>query len=204
MERVNPRSGRLELLVEKPKRSKPLPKDLTSAQVHQLLESCRGANARRDRLLILLAVDTGLRFAEIAELHKEDVGPTIPVPGKGRKTRDVPVSTEVLSGLLFLGTADLPWVDQAGYPLSRDGIKAAYRRIFSRAGIKAGPHALRHTFATSYLRRGGDLYRLSRILGHADTKITEVYLHLVNQDLIEEHHRVSPAGEFITAMRRLL
>ena len=192
MERVNPRSGRLELLVEKPKRSKPLPKDLTSAQVHQLLESCRGANARRDRLLILLAVDTGLRFAEIAELHKEDVGPTIPV------------STEVLSGLLFLGTADLPWVDQAGYPLSRDGIKAAYRRIFSRAGIKAGPHALRHTFATSYLRRGGDLYRLSRILGHADTKITEVYLHLVNQDLIEEHHRISPAGEFITAMRRLL
>ena len=58
------------------------------------------------------------------------------------------------------------------------GIKSVYRRIFALAGVRGSPHSIRHTFATEYLRAGGDLYRLSRILGHSNTRITERYIHL--------------------------
>ena len=73
-----------------------------------------------------------------------------------------------------------------------------------RAEIKAGPHTLRHTFATEYLRRGGKLWALQRILGHADVRTTEIYLHLVGEDLVKDHREVLPVREWMAPMGRLL
>lgn len=203
IERVNPRTGQVQLTVDRPIRSKPLPKDLTPNQVHELLE--HGCRSRRDRLLVILPLDTGLRLAEIAGLQKTNISPeVIRVLGKGRKTREVPLSQEVLHELMFLGNPDTPWTDRSRRPLSLNGIKTAYRRLFARAGVDAGVHSLRHTFATMYLRRHGDLYRLSRILGHSDVKTTAIYLNLVHEDLVDEHRRVSPALQFINTQGRLI
>ena len=89
---------------------------------------------------------------------------------------------------------------RTGQPLTKHGIKTSYKRIFNRARVPGSPRSLRHTFATEYLRNGGDLYRLSRILGHSNTRTTERYLHLVTEDLIAEHRRISPAIPRLTGI----
>jgi integrase/recombinase XerD len=59
---------------------------------------------------------------------------------------------------------------------------------------RIGFHKLRHTFATEYLRRGGDVVRLSRTLGHTQITTTMRYLHLVTDDFSQEHARVGMLG----------
>jgi site-specific recombinase XerD len=81
-------------------------------------------------------------------------------------------------------------------PLTYSGVMQAYKRILRRAGIsgpRSGPHTLRHTFATEFLRRGGSLPALQRILGHADVSTTQIYMHLLMGDLRREHSSASPA-----------
>ena len=73
-----------------------------------------------------------------------------------------------------------------------------------RAEIKAGPHTLRHTFATEYLHRGGKLWALQRIPGHVEGRTTEIYLHLVGEDLVKDHREVLPVREWMAPMGRLL
>jgi site-specific recombinase XerD len=82
-------------------------------------------------------------------------------------------------------------------PLTYSGVMQAYKRILRRAGIsgpRSGPHTLRHTFATEFLRRGGSLPALQRILGHADVSTTQIYMHLLLSDLRREHSSASPAN----------
>ena len=181
-----------------PLRSRLLPKALSSAQVCGLLD--QGCRSSRDRLLVLVPLDTGLRLAEIAALRKDDLaGATIRVTGKGRKSREVPISSGLITELLLIVDGEYVWKSKTGTLLTKRSIGTAFRRIFDRARVSGGAHSLRHTFATKYLRRGGDLYRLSRILGHSTTRVTERYLHLVTDDLLEEHRRLSPALPYLAA-----
>lgn len=64
-------------------------------------------------------------------------------------------------------------------------------RFCARVGITTHvhPHALRHTFAANYIRSGGDVYRLSRILGHADISTTALYLRSMGFEALREGHR---------------
>ena len=179
--------------VAAPRRPAALPKALNSRQVQQLIGN---ALTNRDRFLVLVPLDTGLRLAETAQIRKADLGATIRVNGKGAKTREIPISPSLVAGMLLLGDDDHIWTTRSG-PIHFTGIKTAYRRIFARAGVRGGPHRLRHTFATEYLRAGGDLYRLSRILGHSNVRTTERYLHLVTDDLVAEHRRISPALPYL-------
>ena len=79
----------------------------------------------------------------------------------------------------------------------------AYRDVTGlcrRLGITAArvnPHALRHCFAVSYIRNGGDIYRLSRILGHASIVTTQLYLRSMGLEHLQEGHaKYSPLGRF--------
>ena len=161
--------------VAPPRRAALLPRALSPANLRGLLEVCQ---SQRNRLSILLPLDTGLRLAEIAGLRKDALGPTVRVLGKGRKTRAIPISPSLVASLRSIGDQDVLWTTRTGTPMSVFGIKSVYRRIFALAGVRGSPHSIRHTFATEYLRAGGDLYRLSRILGHSNTHITERYIHL--------------------------
>ena len=182
--------------VAAPRRAALLPRALSPANLRDLLEVCQ---SHRNRLLVLVPLDTGLRLAEIAGLRKDALGATVRVLGKGSKARAIPISPSLVAELRSIGDQDFLWTTSTATPMSISGIKSVYRRIFALAGVRGGPHALRHTFATEYLRAGGDLYRLSRILGHSNTRITERYLHLVAEDLIEEHRRISPALPYLAA-----
>ena len=203
IERIDPASGHVDFLLEKPNVPNSLPRILSPEQIHGILE--QGCITHRDRLMILVLLDMGLRLSEVAGLSKDLLSPDgVRIQGKGNKTRIVPISRELCSELVNTGSEDHVWLGNTQKRLAPMGVKSAFRRIFARAGVKAGPHSLRHTFATRYLRRGGAVWALQRILGHASVSTTEIYLHLVNDDVMRDHRQVAPIEEWTVRMERLL
>jgi site-specific recombinase XerD len=150
---------------------------------------------RRDRALLLVAVQTGLRNSEITGLRHEDVemgtGAHVRCVGKGRKRRCTPLRSDVVAVLR-------EWlVEQGGqpsdpvFPSVRGGHRSAdaLQRLVSRhvatarracpslATKHVKPHTLRHAAAMALLCRGVDLSVIALWLGHASTDTTQIYLH---------------------------
>jgi integrase/recombinase XerD len=159
----------------------------------------------RDYVIIVFMIDTGLRRAEIARLNVEDVHDTyISVFGKGRKERQVGIHPKVGNLLwkymhkyrhpakpdetaLFLSVGN----GHAGMPFSRGGMQGLIARLKSATGIdevRLSAHTFRHTFACMYLEEGGDLFSLSRELGHSNIKTTEKYLKSFTSKNARMHH----------------
>jgi integrase len=150
---------------------------------------------RRDRTLLLLAVQTGLRNGELRALRREDVrlgtGAHVRCHGKGRKTRCTPLRPDVTAGLAaWLGDRSADpgapvFPSLGGGPLSADALQrlvakyvgAAARLCPSLAGRRITPHTLRHSAAMSLLRRGVDRSVIALWLGHESMETTQVYLH---------------------------
>ena len=164
---------------------------LTRQEVMQLLNV---ALTRRDRALALVIMDCGLRLGEVVGLRHGDIRDGwLTVYGK-TGARQVPVSPTVAAELDAIAAGSYLW-HRDGEALSFDGVKTVYRRLFHRAeilGPKLGPHALRHTFATMYLRAGGGVRQLQSILGHSKLETTTIYVHLAGVDVQEDHARYSP------------
>jgi site-specific recombinase XerD len=174
-----------------PKRKR-LPWVFTELEVERLLAA---STNQRDRALLLLVLDTGLRIGEIARLTWCDVGPDY-LQVRDGKTGDrlVPISPEVKRLMLGLGDGVHIWMGKKG-PLSRSGVMQAYRRMFRRSGLtgpKRGPHALRHTFGTTYIANGGNLFSLQCILGHSNVTTTQIYVNLAQSQVKADHARYSP------------
>lgn len=150
---------------------------------------------RRDRALILLDAQTGLRVSELIGLNCGDLhmgtGAHVKCEGKGRKERSVPLTGPTVAVLRewtreLAGRAEDPlFPTSTGRRLSRDAIE---RRISTHAAIAAercpslsakriSPHVLRHTAAMSLLQAGVDTSVIALWLGHADLRSTNVYLH---------------------------
>ena len=160
----------------------------------------------RVHLAVLLILDTGLRISEALHLRTQDAdcdNLVLKVFGKGQKERLVPFSLElrrrlyryqqlrakkgVRSELLFAGFEGTRWE-------KRNSTTSLYL-LQDKLGLpRFGWHRLRHTFATNYLRHGGDIVRLSMVLGHTQITTTQRYLHLMTADLSAHHQRVSILG----------
>jgi len=174
-----------------PKRKK-LPRVLTVDELSAVVDACVDA---RERALVALVMDTGLRVGEIANLTKGDVGSDyLRVTGKVGD-RQVPVSPQVRELLLRLGEDRCIWVGRVGR-LTDEGLKQVFSRLFTRAGLigrkLGGPHVLRHTFGTFYIRAGGNVSVLQIILGHEDLATTMIYVHLAAGDVVADHAQHSP------------
>lgn len=191
--------------VEKPKRRKTLIQTLSAAQVEALLRTCvgRGFYAVRDRAALLALLDTGLRASELCGLELDDLSleeQTMLVLGKGDKERVVPFGASVKSALVsYLNKrgddAGAVFVNHFGEPLTRYGLRGMVIRRGQEGGItgvRLSPHTLRHTMAVSYLRAGGDVFSLQKLLGHSDLSMTRKYAELSEQDVLEKHRRFSP------------
>jgi len=163
-----------------------LPRVLTPLEIEDLWSVCV---SRRNRALIGVFLDTGLRVGEMAGLRWRHVGPNyLNIFGKVGDGR-VPVNPQVKQLMVGLGDGDCVWVGRCG-PLTDVGITAIVRRLFDRAGItdrKNGPHTLRHTFATRYIINGGNVVALQQILGHTNLATTMRYVHLAGRDVQEDH-----------------
>jgi len=192
----------------RPRRPPALPRVLTNAQVVALLSGCN----RRERAVIAFALDTGARLGEIAGVRRSDIsaqlgtdGAThhqVRLPAAKAAARVVPLTRPAAALLTGIGDADHLWLSAynnsapGGDPMTPRALQLLIRRATKRTlGREYGPHALRHTFATMYLRAGGDVESLRRILGHSNVSTTLVYLHLVADDLSRKHDLYSPIAQ---------
>jgi len=153
----------------------------------------------RDRAILTLFIDTGIRSGELAQLRKQDItAEKIKVQGKGGKQRIVPISEETRRLLLSLmaadGVTDYIFSGHKGHLTSHGlyRIVSGYMRKAGISGPKLGGHRIRHGFARAYLVMGGDTRSLQKILGHKRISTTEKYADLSEQDIIEKHHRFTP------------
>ena len=206
-------------LAEDPLRRLPIPRvpqllvpSLREADLRELLRATdTSREAERDRAIVLLLLDTGLRLAEAAGLRIRDVDLVegrATVMGKGARQRMVPIGRRTRQALrrtlAALGDLrpDAPlFVTADGEPLSPHGFQQVFRRLRGRVSlsVRCSPHVLRHTFARSFLRNGGDVFSLQRILGHSprSLQVTRRYLDLDDDDLRAVHRNVSPVDRLL-------
>lgn len=175
-----------------PKRPKATPRSLNAEQVRQLLaaldrEAEKDASLRmqRDRVLLLTALYTGARAAELAGLYWPDLdlisGVAVVRKGKGAKGRAMKLRPEVCTLLsawrvLQAGSPDAPVFSLGADPLVPNRVGKIVRRYARLTRLPLTAHVLRHTFATTALRRSGNLYSVSKALGHAQLQQTMVYV----------------------------
>jgi integrase/recombinase XerC len=211
-------SGKVAALaaIRAPRVEKTLPKPLAVAAAKRVTDAdLRAGEERepwvlaRDAAVLALLYGSGLRISEALSLKVREIpapgrGDAIVVTGKGNKTRMVPVLAPVLvlvADYLALCPYD-PAPDRAafvgakGSPLSPRIIQLAMARLRGALNLPetATPHALRHSFATHLLARGGDLRAIQELLGHASLSTTQIYTAVDTERLMEVYRNAHPRG----------
>jgi integrase/recombinase XerD len=167
------------------------------------------ATRLRDRAIIVCLLDTGMRAQELCSLLVGDVdiktGAVQIRHGKGDKGRVVYLGVSAREALWrYLNKRKKPMTDdplfattQAG-PMDRNALRKLLLAAGQRAEIteSVGPHRFRHTFAINYLRNGGDVFTLQRLLGHSTMDMVRRYLALAEVDVADAHRRASPADNW--------
>lgn len=192
---------------------------LTQTEAEALLTAPDQAtwSGRRDRTLLLVAIQTGLRVSELVGLRCQDVtldaGPHVRCTGKGRKTRCIPLRKEVVLALRHWireheGQPDAPLFPNArGQSLSRDGVEylvakhatAARRQCPSMRFKRVSPHVLRHSTAMHLLQHGVDRSVIALWLGHESMDTTQMYLQA---DLEMKEQALAKTEPFKAPLRR--
>jgi integrase/recombinase XerD len=179
---------------------------LTEAQIRMLVHwkpKAKHFYERRVHLLALLLLDTGCRITEALTLRVGDVdleNMLITFDGKGRKQRIVPFSFAMRKALHryvadFACKPDsLLFATRQETPVRRITALRSLKLLCEQLGF-APPartaHAFRHSFAIGYLRRGGSVFHLQKMLGHASLEMTRRYVNMTTADLQAVHERVS-------------
>lgn len=178
---------------------------LTHQEIETLLASpdLSTWSGRRDRTLMLVAVQTGLRVSELVGLRRDDVvlskGAHIRCRGKGRKERCIPLRKETISALHNWfrerngQDEDFLFPNARGYQLSSDGIEyllakhvaVAREQCSSMRRKRISPHVLRHSTAMELLQHGVDHSVIALWLGHESPETTQMYIH-ANMELKEQ------------------
>jgi len=195
----------------------------TRTEVHAMLDACeRSRSPERDRLLVLLLLDSGCRIGEAAKLKVDDIRldlRTVRVMGKGSRERTIPIGVpqQPDGGPLFRAyraylkvrehriartperAGDRLLLTNAGYPLTAEGGTDVIKRLGDAAGVAdATAHRFRHTYATVYLTKyPGDETGLRRILGHLSRDVLATYVHLASTAIAQRAGRVAPTGAWL-------
>ena len=178
---------------------------LVAEDVQKLLKA---SQISRDKALILLMVDTGLRRAEVCALNWGDVdissGLVRVVRGKGGKARSVVVGAATRRALLAYrrdldNSEPTEPLFQTKYQgrLSFNGLRSILLRVGKRAGVKVNPHSLRRTFATMSLKADMNPLHLQGLLGHASMEMTKRYIQMVDDDLLDAHREHGPIDNIL-------
>jgi integrase len=194
------------LKLKEPKRSV---ETLTKEEVRQLIEACHRI---RDKFLIALLYETGMRIGQALGLRLEDIRSwdnliwIVPrsnnvngVRAKTRQTYSIHVSQELMglytdyilnefgeceSDYVFVNL----WDGVIGHPMRYGAVADLFRRLSKKTGIAAHPHMLRHTHATDLIRDGWDAAHVQKRLGHAQVQtVLNTYTHLSDEDMKEAY-----------------
>ena len=204
-----------------PKAPKKIIPIFSEAQLRQLFGAVNISSpiGYRDYTIMLTLLDTGIRCSELTSLRLTDVnleGRLLKVWGKGNKERLVPIGAKVQKALWKYLTCYRPepatpryeqvFLTRDGCPLTKDRLEAIIERYGKKAGItgvRVSPHTFRHTMAVTFLRNGGDVFSLQRILGHSQLEVVRGYVNLTQSDISRVHRRNSPADNLEFKLPRL-
>lgn len=162
----------------------------------------------RDRLILDLLYQTGIRRSELTHLKELDVdtyNSTIKVLGKRNKERIIPISLNLKRNLeTYLAVKKeqnlsnpMLLVSEKGHTLSEQKVYTLVKKHLSQVTTiqKKSPHVLRHTFATHLLNNGADINAVKDLLGHANLSATQVYTHNTIEKLKKSYKQAHPRGD---------
>ena len=169
-----------KIKIKAPRRGKKLPVFLTEEELKRLLEAARQASYRDYVILRLLYVGA-LRVGEYEKLRPEDFDldeGSVRIFGKGRKERVVFLDEGTVNAIRQVGLENV-------LGLSSRQVQRLIKRYALKAGIakKVSPHTLRHSRATHLLKMGVNIRVVQELLGHESLRTTEIYTHVVQEDL---------------------
>ncbi len=194
----------------------PKPKEVditpyTRREVCLLLEACKdGRFPLRDKAVLLMLVDTGVRASEISALNLADMNRIeqyVIVLGKGNKKRRLKFSTSTKDSILtYLKKKrniqsqhirkrkhEPLFATKQGNNMKRGTLRLLLHRLDERSGVSnVHAHRFRHTFSIEFLRNGGDIYTLQRMLGHTSLDMVKRYLKIAQVDIDRQHQKASP------------
>ena len=173
----------------------------TNEEITALFEACKVpvkkyAFQLRDTAILALLLDTGIRASELRTLTIGNVvfasqpkdDSYITVMGKGRKQREIPLGNRARRALhRYLrecrrgaSKADVVFLSRYNGMMSHEALKDIIERLQALStlseDVDVNPHKFRHTFSARFMMQGGDVYDLSRLLGHSSVSVTENYL----------------------------
>ncbi len=209
--KTNPAAGILS-----PRQEKSLPKFLSKGEIRRLLQAAEEekdfAHCRLKTMLILMYA-CGLRVSELVALPVNSINfekRQVWVFGKGAKERLVPAAAEAMTAVAdytvcreqYLSGRKSPWLFPSHTAISghvtRDNFFKNLKNLAVKAGIspaRVSPHILRHSFATHLLNRRVDLRSVQKLLGHEDISTTEIYTHIISEQLVETVNKNHPLAK---------
>jgi site-specific recombinase XerD len=214
-----------------PKVGKPLIRPIEPEEFERLLLACTPPGevgpladraAARNRAILWLLYDTGIRLSELCGLRLADFDRKhglLIVKGKGSKERRIALGNNCLRNLLYYldrhrpddeelaewGSAgeDHLFLSETRLPLTKNGVTLLFARIRKRAGItekRISPHIFRHSFAIRYLVLGNDPFSLQELLGHEDMTTVKNYMHMNDETIQSQKRKYSPGDHLPTRM----
>ena len=199
-----------------PKRKRPLPKFLTREEIDNIIETAEKSNDftfQRLAVMVRLMYACGLRVSELITLPLNCINyekKQILVKGKGAKERLIPIADKAIESLkLWLNLREFVLDGKQNsylFPSRRSKLgfvnRATFYKILQKAALAVGiapdrvsPHVLRHSFATHLLNKDVDLRSIQQMLGHEDISTTQVYTHVLSDNLIEEVKAKHPLAQ---------
>ncbi len=185
------------------------PEILTSKEVELFLEQpqCVDAKGFRDHAMLELLYATGIRVTELIDLNVDDLNlsagflrcasrgreriiPLYPAAVKALRDYEINVRPEIIADM----DEQALFVNMNGERMSRQGFWKIIKYYQEKAGIQKDitPHTLRHSFAVHLLENGADLRSIQEMLGHADISSTQIYTHVVKNQLKDVYNKAHP------------
>lgn len=158
----------------------------------------------RTYTILLVMLDCGIRTKELLNLRENDFDATegtlrvSKVVAKTRRERLLYLSPQTVKAISdFMDMKPEDWGDwlfpnYEGKPLATTYLDKSFAKVSARCGVKITPYQLRHSFATLYLKNGGDLFTLQKQMGHSDLRMTKRYTEIDNDFLQSQHSSFSP------------
>ena len=195
-------------LIETPKLEKRLPVFIKEDELTKLFEEIQykeGFSGIRDKLILALFYQTGMRLSELINLKVSDLYEgEIKVLGKRNKERIIPLTKGTISLIdLYLHERGNKFSTNSYLIVTDKGNKLYEKFVYRKVNYylslvsskqKKSPHILRHTFATHMLNNGADLNAIKELLGHENLAATQVYTHNTFQKLKSIHEQSHPRG----------
>jgi len=193
--------------VNAPRMEIKLPEALSDQEVYQLFRYLKAFCSERVQLIFAFFLDTGARLSEVVQLDLRDLhlqDGWVKVYGKGRRERILPLGRQLkhdlenylaqIRPLIALEGEEALFVTEDGRRYSNEGMSTLIKTKLKKINVDGhyGPHKLRHTYATNYLRNGGQLEQLRIVMGHRDISTTQRYLSLLPEDLYKAQLSASP------------